>query len=123
MVVMTNSDAGGPLVQELLITIFAEYGWDGIAPDERVVVTLEPSQYESLVGRYRFDSDAILEVSYVDGKLLGRRSNASQPFEMMAESDTEFFFRTNGRRLQFVRENGRVTEVVVGGGLRRRKID
>ena len=64
-----------------------------------------------------------LEVSYVDGKLLGTPPNASQPLEMMAESETEFFLWTNGRRFQFVRQNGRVTEVVVGGGQRGRKID
>jgi CubicO group peptidase (beta-lactamase class C family) len=123
VVVMTNSDTGGRLAQELLITIFEEYGWDGIEPDERVVVTLESTQYEELVGRYRFDGDAILEVSYVDGKLLGTPPNTSQPLEMMAESDQEFFFRTNGRRFQFVRENGRVTEVVVRGWGRGRRID
>ncbi len=123
VVVMTNSDAGGRLAQELLITIFDEYGWDGIAPDERVVVTLDPSQYEAVVGKYRFEGDAILEVSYIDGKLLGTPRNASQPLDMMAESETEFFFYPDGRRLQFILENQKATEVVIPGGPRGRRID
>ena len=123
VVVMTNSDAGGRLAQELLITIFDEYGWDGIAPDERVVVTLDPSQYEAVVGKYRFEGDAILEVSYIDGKLLGTPRNASQPLEMMAESETEFFFYPDGRRLQFILENQKATEAVIPGGPRGRRIN
>ncbi|MCH7476033.1 MAG: DUF3471 domain-containing protein [Gemmatimonadetes bacterium] len=123
VVVMTNSDAGGRLAQELLITIFEEYDWDGIAPDEKVVVTLEPAQYEALVGRYRLEGDEVVEISYVDGKLVATLPDTSQTLELLAESDTEFFVRTDGRPVRFVRENGRVTEVMVGGGLRGRKID
>ncbi len=123
VVVMTNSDTGGRLAQELLITIFEEYDWDGIAPDEKVVVTLEPAQYEALVGRYRLEGDEVVEISYVDGKLMATPPGASRTVELLAESDTEFFARTDGTPVEFVRENGRVTEVVVGEGRRGRKIN
>lgn len=123
VVVMTNSDTGGRLAQELLITIFEEYDWDGIAPDERVVVTLEPAQYQALVGRYMLEGDEVLEISYADGKLVATWPDTSQPVQLLAESDTEFFVRTDGTPIRFVRENGRVAEVVVSGGLRLRRID
>ncbi len=109
--------------RELLITIFAEYDWDGIAPDEKVVVTLEPAQYEALVGRYRLEGDEVVEISYVDGKLMATRPDTSRTMELLAESDTEFFVRTDGTPVEFVRENGRVTGIVVGGGRRGPKID
>ena len=123
VVVMTNSDAGGRLAQELLITTFEEYGWDGLAPDEKVVVTLEPAQYDALVGKYMLESDQVVEVSYVDGNLVAVAPAASQTFELMPESDTTFFIRADGSPVEFVRENGRVTELVVGGLVRARKVD
>ncbi len=32
LVVMTNSDSGGTLAREILLSVAREYGWDGIGP-------------------------------------------------------------------------------------------
>lgn len=120
-VVMTNSDTGGRLAQELLITIAQEYGWEGIEPEEKVVVTLEPEEYEAVTGTYRAeDVEAELEVVYADGRLTAQISG-QEPRELLAESDTEFFLRQDGAPVRFVRENGEIVGIVVGG-VRGRKI-
>ncbi len=124
VVVMTNSDAGGRLAQELLITIFNEYEWEGIAPQEKTVATLEPAQYEALAGRYRLvEGEDIVEIAYADGRLTANTSRWEEPRELRPESETEFFFLADGTPMQFLLDGGTVTGFVVAGDIQARKVD
>jgi CubicO group peptidase (beta-lactamase class C family) len=120
-VVMTNSDNGGRLAQELLITIFAEYGWEGIEPEEKVVVILEPTQYQALAGVYQLEGieEPVEILSF------GRRltvSTVSGGRRLLAESETEFFLADDGTPVRFIVEDGTATGIVVGGSIRGEKI-
>ena len=50
---MTNSDNGGLLAQEIILTIAREYGWPGPKPTEKVPVTLDRDALEGVTGTYQ----------------------------------------------------------------------
>ena len=115
-VVMTNSDNGSRIAREILITIFDEYGWEGFEPEEKVVITLEPAQYEALAGTYRLEEiEELVEITHADGKLMVVSPGSGEAQELLAESDTEFFLPEDGTPVRFIIEGGTVTGVVVAG--------
>ncbi len=121
--VMTNSDSGGGLAQEIILTIGSEYGWPGIEPQEKVVLQLEPGSYEAVSGRYRFEEMGVVNISYEDDRLLAHLPGSGPPLELLAESDTEFFDRDEGRSVSFQVEDGRISGVLFGGQLKGTRID
>lgn len=52
VVVMTNSDAGGALVEEVAHAVAAEYGWSGFAPHVVIPAHLEPAIVREWAGTY-----------------------------------------------------------------------
>ena len=121
--VMTNSDNGGQLAREILITIFDTYGWEGLEPVEKAIVTLEAAQYEALAGTYRIEEmERVVEVTYVDGALMLMPPGADEAGEVLAESETEFFLREDGTPVRFVLDNGVVTGIVVAGSIRGERV-
>jgi CubicO group peptidase (beta-lactamase class C family) len=113
-VIMTNSDNGGALMQEILTNIGLEYGWPGFEQDERSLVELEPAVYEELAGRYDFPGAGVVTVEYVDGRLWAEAQFLPR-VELVPESETRFFMRSDGTRVTFVREDGRVVAAVAEG--------
>jgi CubicO group peptidase (beta-lactamase class C family) len=100
--IMTNSDNGGALGQEILLNIGIEYGWPGFEQDERVVVELEPAIYEELAGRYNIPPAGVVTLEYVDGRLWADAAFFER-VELLPESDTVFFTRDLGNRVQGAR--------------------
>jgi CubicO group peptidase (beta-lactamase class C family) len=58
-VVMTNSDNGGPLIQEILRAIAAAYYWEGYQIDPITPAKLTAEQLSVYAGRYLLDADTI----------------------------------------------------------------
>lgn len=52
--VMTNSDDGQRLADELTLTVARESGWSGFPQVEKTVVRLSANASKRLVGRYRY---------------------------------------------------------------------
>ena len=50
--VMTNSDAGGALAQEILFSLAAEYEWPGFAPREITTVPMDAAALDAYTGVY-----------------------------------------------------------------------
>ncbi|MBA3642397.1 MAG: beta-lactamase family protein, partial [Acidobacteria bacterium] len=50
--IMTNSDRGGAILQEVVRAVARDYGWAGIAPLERTLGTADPATYKDFAGRY-----------------------------------------------------------------------
>lgn len=118
VIVMTNSDNGSLLAQELILTIGREYGWQGLMPDERTVVTLESAVYESMVGIYQVqNSTAVIDVTYDGGQLFIR--GVGDRFELLPESAMTFFTRMGGTPVVFERNaEGAVTSLLLGEATR-----
>jgi len=119
-VVMTNSDSGGALVEEILLGIAKEYGWPDYAPKEKALANVHPDVYDLYTGAYELTPDVAVTVSR-EAQTLVAEAQGSR-YELLPESETSFFTLT-GLEIRFVRDAaGRVTHLVVNGGTEARKI-
>jgi CubicO group peptidase (beta-lactamase class C family) len=106
VVVMANSDNGGRLAQELILTLGNLYAWPGIKPVERTVADVPIAALERLIGSYALASgednakteelnvtreDATLVVTY----------KGSKEMTLLPESDVKFFSRDSGNEVVF----------------------
>jgi CubicO group peptidase (beta-lactamase class C family) len=106
IVVMANSDNGGRLAQELILTLANLYGWPGITPVERAIADVPVTALERLIGSYTIPSgensgntedleitreDATLVVTYKGAKFM----------TLLPESEVKFFSQDSGREVVF----------------------
>ncbi len=113
-VVMSNSDSGGRLVEEVLRTIWSAYGWPGLEPIVKVVADIDPAVYQAVAGRYEFPGAGIVTLEVANGQLWADAPGLGR-VELLPESDTVFFVRDTGANVTFVRENGRVVAFIYTG--------
>jgi hypothetical protein len=122
VVVMANSDNGGRIASELILTLATLYGWPGIKADEHIVVDVPLSALDSLAGNYAIPS------GNDDGKtedLSITRENATlvvtfkgtREMTLLPESDRKFFDRDSGRHVEFSIDD-KAAVVDLGGGQR-----
>jgi CubicO group peptidase (beta-lactamase class C family) len=112
-VVMTNSENGPFLVEELLRSLSATYEWPHFKPKEKQLYRLAPSVYQQYVGRYEVTPDYILDVSYEDYYLVIQPTGQA-PTKFYVESETIFFSVDPYIRIQFRKdEQGKVSELVL----------
>ena len=69
VVVMTNSDNGSPLMNEILRAVAAAYYWEGYQIDPVVPVKMTAEQLAVYAGRYRMDGDTMYIVEPAAGGL------------------------------------------------------
>ena len=91
-VIMTNSDSGGVLTEEVMRSIAAAYGWPDFAPALRSLVDVKPERLARLIGVYEFDDGSIYIVRKHAGRLEGQQPGHA-PVELFASSDHELFAR------------------------------
>jgi CubicO group peptidase (beta-lactamase class C family) len=116
--IMTNSDNGGTILQELVRALAREYGWPGIKPVERTLGTADPRTFKDFAGLYEIPmrSPPIVVRIEVEGRrLFGGRLPARA--ELLPENATTFFTMDSDFRIEFLRdESGKVTEARVWQG-------
>jgi hypothetical protein len=103
--VMTNSDNGARLAQELVLTLGHLYGWPGIKPVERTVADVPVTALERLIGGYALPSEdngktEELNVTREDGALVVTYKGARK-MTLLPESDVKFFSRDSGDEVVF----------------------
>ena len=100
-VVMANGDYGGPLIDEILRAIAAEYGW----PDYRQHVKPAapyPAHLERYAGEYSVGGLPLV-ITTEGGKLFAEaRPLGPQKVELVPESEQRFFMREKESTLTFV---------------------
>jgi CubicO group peptidase (beta-lactamase class C family) len=112
-VIMTNSDNGFLLAEEILRSVSDAYEWPDFKPQERPLFRLDPSVYQQYVGRYQVTPDYILDITYEDYYLIVRPTGQA-PTRFFVESQTFFFSIDPYVRIQFLSdEKGRVTGLVL----------
>ncbi|MDE2711526.1 MAG: serine hydrolase [Acidobacteriota bacterium] len=101
--VMTNSDAGSPLANEIAITVAEAYGWSGPRPAERVPVDLPAEVRERYVGTYVVaESDIEFAVELEErGLTLTWRGERTV---LWPSGDSTFFDVEDGREVRFLWE-------------------
>jgi CubicO group peptidase (beta-lactamase class C family) len=112
-VIMTNSDNGALLRDEILRAVSAAYEWPDFKAEERPLYRLEPSIYEQYVGRYRVTPDYELNVRYEDYYLVIQPTGQA-PTRFYVESSTFFFSIDPYIRIQFLTDGkGKVTGLIL----------
>jgi CubicO group peptidase (beta-lactamase class C family) len=106
-VIMTNSDNGFFLIQEILAAFAEVYKWPHYKPEEKPVLRLAPESYQQYIGRYEVNPNYVLDVTREDYYLVIRPTGQS-PTRFYAESQTLFYSTDPYIRIQFLsdRMNG-----------------
>jgi CubicO group peptidase (beta-lactamase class C family) len=115
LAVMTNSDGGEFLIQELLRGVAKEYSWPDFRPIERTVAKIDPAILGAYAGTYESPNAGKITVSvrngalYVEAHPLGPEAE-----ELYPESSTDFFILSNDVTDSFQKdEKGKVSKVIV----------
>ena len=109
IVVMTNSDDGAPLAQEILLAAGRVYGWPGLAPRVITPIAIDPAALDAYVGTYQV-SNVRLSVTR-DGERLMLAQDDGEPLELVPTA-TDRFMWLAGIDLQFERdETGTVVAI------------
>ena len=113
-VLMTNSDTGGPLIQEVLAAIFQEYGWSGYGPREIVPSALQPEALRDYVGRYSAGTpQQTVTIELRAGALWGVANATALE---LVPTGKDVFFALGGGPVRFERgTDGKVGTLVLGG--------
>jgi CubicO group peptidase (beta-lactamase class C family) len=119
-IVMTNSDNGAPLKNEILRAIAVEYGWVDWLPRERTVVPVDAAVLASYVGDYQFPGGPLVNVRVKDGKLIA--GIGSDTVALSADAPDSFFDMDGGAPdLKFVKTVDGSIELHAGGGVAKPK--
>jgi hypothetical protein len=100
-VILTNGDYGWPLIEELMRSIAAEYGWKDWRQIQRSAVATNVALYDRLAGAYAV-SNTILHITqqgdhlFVAGPPLG-----PIPVELIPAGDYDYFIREKVVTLHF----------------------
>ncbi|HJR57799.1 MAG TPA: serine hydrolase [Vicinamibacterales bacterium] len=123
--VMTNSDAGTAVANDLVRTIAHEYGWPGLGPVERTPGTADATTYPGLAGFYELPgrTPPFLRIIADGGRLFRSTGPAGgQRAELLPENPDTFFAADSDLRVQFVRDAaGQVTEARIWQGGQERR--
>ena len=90
--VMTNSDSGGELTEEIFRAVAKEYGWPDYKPVEHALIKANPATFAAYPGTYEIPGIGKLTVTlnspslYVEAEPFG-----PHPVELLPESTTQFF--------------------------------
>ncbi|MBP2158730.1 MULTISPECIES: serine hydrolase [Asticcacaulis] len=114
-VVMTNSDNGGVLAQEVMRSVASAYGWPDFAPSLRTLVDVKPERLERLVGVYQFDDGSVYVVRRYAERLVGHELGQA-PVNLFPSSDHEVFARDVDLVVDFKGIDDKVTEMQLGVG-------
>lgn len=121
--VMTNSDAGSAVAQEVLYALAAEYHWPEYAPREIERVVLDSATVHAMVGTYVIPGALVgralageLVVSLDGGKLYAEATDVISKVEIVPLSPTKFLAPATSLELTLVPgPKGTVAAMEIGG--------
>jgi hypothetical protein len=112
-VIMTNSDAGGQLAEEIMRSLAYEYKWPDFQPSERVITKADPKVLDGYLGAYSLAPTAILTVTR-EGDQMYAQLTGQPKFEIFPKGDREFFLKVVDAQLTFdVGADGKATRVTL----------
>lgn len=115
LVVMTNSDSGEFLIQELLRAVAKEYSWPDFQPVELAVARIDPAILSAYAGIYEDPEAGKITVSMKNDILyLQVPQLGPEPQELYPESSTDFFILSNDVTFSFRKDQkGNVSKIIV----------
>jgi len=101
VVVMTNSDNGAALIDEILVSVAAEYGWPEFQITEKVALRSDPVGNAMLVGNYILVEKPAQVIAEGDRLYLRSELFGERPMELFAQSKTRFFMTAQDMTVEF----------------------
>jgi CubicO group peptidase (beta-lactamase class C family) len=116
-VVMTNSDDGLDLIDEIIRSIAVTYDWNDYKPVTKTYVTLTPSKLATLAGAYLMNQQNLtLLLTVQENYLLAKQLWDEQTFSLYPESDLDFFVKETGYLIKFESSiDGTITGLLLSG--------
>lgn len=112
-VIMTNSDNGALIIQEILCALSEAYMWPHFKPEEKTVLRLGPETYAAFEGRYEVNPSYVLDVAREDYYLVIRPTGQAAT-KFYAEGQTLFYSTDPYIRIQFFSDKqGRIDSLVL----------
>lgn len=102
-VVMTNSDMGDAVFEEVMAAIAQEYQWSDYLPKERIAIEVDPFVSSMYIGEYELKPEFLLTVTKKDNQLF-LQPTKQEPFELYPETETTYFLKEIDAEVTFVRE-------------------
>jgi CubicO group peptidase (beta-lactamase class C family) len=124
VVVMTNSDTGSPLAQEIVTSVARVYGWPGLEIETLEPVVMESAALDAYIGEYRDGNNEANRVAITrrgDALFIGQGGN--DPLELIAVGRDRFFQPERLWRVTFERDaSGDIVALSPGGQVRAVKV-
>jgi len=117
-IVMTNSDNGPPLFNEILRAISHEYNWTDYRPKEPNLAQIDPATLASYVGQYDANGTPVT-VSLQSGKLsIQTPPMGPSPFQLYPSAEDRFFLvEADDFEVRFVKDSqAKVSELQIQAG-------
>jgi tetratricopeptide (TPR) repeat protein len=86
-------------ISELMRSVALSYDWDEYVPTYQKK-TLDPDEIANISGRYRLNSDRLVQIYQADNLLYSKKSG-EDPVELFKVSDSTYISRTDVRPIQF----------------------
>lgn len=117
-VLMTNSDSGSMLIDEVIGTIAHEYGWPDLQPTIHSIAKIDPKRFDALSGSYQIGPGFILTFTREGDRFFSQATHQGQ-IEIYPENDHQFFAKAVGAQMTFETDpEGRVKRLIVRQGNR-----
>jgi len=113
VVVMTNSDNGSYLIEEIMRGVSAAYEWPHFQPEEKTLYRLDSSVYAQYVGKYEINPEYVLDVAHEDYYLVITPTGQA-PTRFFAQGLSVFFSTDPYIVIRFEKDDeGRVTGLIM----------
>lgn len=115
-VVMTNSDRGGAIGDEIMHSVAAEYAWPDYHPTVRAVVPVDAKILAQYAGSYQLAPNFDLVITNENNQLMAQATGQDKS-PIYAESETMFFPIVVEAEIEFVKDDhGKVTSLILHQG-------
>lgn len=107
VIVMTNADNGGPLIDELIRSVSGYYGWGNSEPRTIEIIDLQAEQLTRLTGKFKLDyqipgiGDYFIEVSFKDSSLILNDLITKQVIKLYPLQEFKFIEIEGGEEVLF----------------------
>ena len=121
VLILTNGDRGGELIDELMYSVAAAYNWPDFQVTTRHIIPIPADKLGAYIGHYQMAPGAFVAITEQDGKLFGEVRGRSKT-ELLPDGP-DHFFMLNGPTVQFVRsQEGKIEELIFDGNFHAKRV-
>jgi hypothetical protein len=114
--VMTNSDNGGQIADEVMHSVAAEYQWPDFKPTVRTAIHVDPKVLDAYAGTYTLFPNFDLVITVENGQLITQATGQGK-VPIFAETETKFFPIVVPAEIEFIKDDqGKVTSLILHQG-------